>query len=141
MTRTRTAEQKKEHAARQKAWLYDPDHPERLEKKRQRDRDNYQKNKEKRLAYVKGWYEENKESVAERMKGYREEITEMVRVAKAQPCADCGGSFPQCVMEFHHLDPSQKSGEVSNRSTPNAAQREMDKCVVVCANCHRIRES
>jgi hypothetical protein len=138
---TRTVEQKKEHSARQKAWLYDPDHPERLEKKRLRDRERYEANSEKLIEYQKDYYRKNKAKVAERMKGYRAEIREMVRVAKAQPCADCGGSFPQCVMEFHHLDPSQKTSDVSQQSTPNAAQKEMDKCVVICANCHRIRES
>jgi hypothetical protein len=132
---------KEARAKAMREYLNDPDHPERLEKKKRRDREYYLKNREKKLADVKEWYEDNKESVSKRMKGYRAEIREMVRVAKAVPCADCGNSFPQAAMEFHHLDPSQKSGEVCNQSTPNAAQKEMDKCIVVCANCHRIREA
>jgi hypothetical protein len=52
----------------------------------------------------------------------------------------CGERTPIC-LEFHHLDPAQKKFNVGRiiNSTPSVAtiQREIDKCIVLCANCHR----
>ncbi len=57
-------------------------------------------------------------------------------------CIDCGQSHP-ATLEFHHLDPTQKEVIVSrllNETTSlRRLQEEMAKCVVLCANCHRIR--
>lgn len=56
-------------------------------------------------------------------------------------CADCGGEFHQAVFDFHHLNPSEK--EVGPASTLllkwEKAKAELDKCVMLCANCHRLR--
>lgn len=52
-------------------------------------------------------------------------------------CCHCDETHLSC-LEFHHLDPTQKDFQVSNRS--NAWSRialELMKCVCVCANCHR----
>ena len=55
------------------------------------------------------------------------------------PCSDCGESDP-VVLEFDHL--SDKSFDVAyglrNRRWESVL-REMKKCEVVCANCHRRR--
>lgn len=56
-------------------------------------------------------------------------------------CADCGKQYQPCVYQFHHLDPSQKD---KNPSYLFSAKRErliaeLDKCVMLCANCHMIR--
>lgn len=57
------------------------------------------------------------------------------------PCADCGETNP-VVLEFHHTDPNTKSGTISQmiRVTKNwqCIQEEINKCIVLCANCHRI---
>jgi hypothetical protein len=46
-------------------------------------------------------------------------------------------------LEFDHLDGSNKSWNISDllgrASSLDRVQREIDKCEVVCANCHRIR--
>ncbi len=56
-------------------------------------------------------------------------------------CADCGGIFPYYVYDFHHLDPSQKDVQftVLRRRSWAAIRMELDKCALLCANCHRIR--
>lgn len=56
-------------------------------------------------------------------------------------CADCGGVFPYYVYDFHHLDPSQKDMQFNSlrRRSWDTIRAELDKCVMVCANCHRIR--
>ena len=53
-------------------------------------------------------------------------------------CAVCG--YDRCVvnMTFHHVDPSQKTFEMSMRCGKgiDAFRAEAKKCVLVCANCH-----
>jgi hypothetical protein len=60
---------------------------------------------------------------------------------KGNKCFDCGLSFPDCVYDFHHLDPSQKDMNPSAliRLGFEKAKPELDKCVMLCSNCHRIR--
>ena len=55
------------------------------------------------------------------------------------PCP-CGENRPQC-LDFHHRDPSKKSGEISEmiaRCYPmDTILAEIEKCDIHCANCHR----
>jgi len=60
---------------------------------------------------------------------------------RSVPCADCGGRFAQCAMDFDHRDPSTKVRGVTrmiNGSTDRMLA-EAAKCDIVCANCHRLR--
>ncbi len=57
-------------------------------------------------------------------------------------CAHCGVSYPTCVYDFHHIDPSTKLYNVSTMVSSFATKRdvlfaELDKCLLLCANCHR----
>ncbi len=42
--------------------------------------------------------------------------------------------------DFHHRDPSTKEYEVSSmvRHTEEKIKKELDKCIVLCSNCHRL---
>lgn len=62
---------------------------------------------------------------------------------KSKPCMDCGGSFPSCVMDFHHRDPRDKNFDVSQGATHGrrVVLVEIEKCDLLCANCHRMRHS
>ena len=53
-------------------------------------------------------------------------------------CHFCGETFPQC-LELHHLDPSKKDFVPSQLTTGNWERflAEAQKCILVCANCHR----
>lgn len=60
-------------------------------------------------------------------------------------CTDCdltlNNTIP-AVFEFHHLNPSTKDcswTKLRLRSWDKITQ-ELDKCICLCANCHRIRE-
>lgn len=60
---------------------------------------------------------------------------------KKHPCVDCNESDP-IVLEFDHRDPEIKDGEVTKLLSYASWDRivlEMDKCDVVCSNCHRKR--
>lgn len=59
---------------------------------------------------------------------------------KDKPCADCNNSFPSFCMEFDHILPGKRYSisQMSNHD-PVAVQEELDRCVVVCCCCHRVR--
>jgi hypothetical protein len=53
-------------------------------------------------------------------------------------CNKCGRVFPNCVYDFHHI--RDKSFGISNQLTNRSEKElleEIDKCVLLCANCHR----
>jgi hypothetical protein len=57
---------------------------------------------------------------------------------KGGACERCG--YNKCInaLDFHHLDPTTK--EVENEFRSWSWERillEIDKCILVCANCHR----
>ena len=56
-------------------------------------------------------------------------------------CIDCKKSFPFAAMDFHHL--ANKKDSISHLVISCASlkriQEEIDKCILICANCHRIR--
>lgn len=86
-------------------------------------------------------YYSNKEQYYARNYAAKAKKAEYIRQAKNRPCADCGGLFPSYVMDFDHLDGTEKYKQVS-KLTAHSWQRikdEIAKCEVVCANCHRIR--
>ena len=63
--------------------------------------------------------------------------------SKNKSCADCRKKYPAYVMDFDHLDRSAKTKDVSYMFTRNWSldkiKLEVEKCEVVCSNCHRIR--
>jgi hypothetical protein len=58
---------------------------------------------------------------------------------KTQSCSKCGISDYR-VLDFHHLDPAEKEIEVSCMGSFSIENlmKEIKKCIVLCANCHRI---
>ena len=63
----------------------------------------------------------------------------LIEYFKAHPCCDCGETDP-VVLEFDHL--RDKAFEITAKLVTYRWQRildEIDKCEVVCANCHRRR--
>lgn len=60
---------------------------------------------------------------------------------KGGKCTDCDGIFPPCAYDFHHLDPSQKDFTIGfgRDMLWEKVLPELDKCVLLCATCHRIR--
>jgi hypothetical protein len=70
---------------------------------------------------------------------------QLIELLKSAPCADCGGRFPSECMDFDHIDASQKVASVSDlvwgAESIDAILAEIDKCELVCSNCHSVRTS
>lgn len=60
---------------------------------------------------------------------------------KSQPCTDCGEKYPYYVMDWDHRPGEEKLFNLSHGKTRSmtAITAEIEKCDLVCANCHRIR--
>jgi len=53
-------------------------------------------------------------------------------------CSKCGYNKCIAALDFHHLDVTQKDKTyVNNRMSFEKLKPELDKCVLLCANCHR----
>ena len=60
-----------------------------------------------------------------------------------EKCKKCGWSGNQAALQFHHKDSKGKEftiGNVANKSW-DAIKSEMQKCILLCANCHMIEHS
>lgn len=56
---------------------------------------------------------------------------------KGGKCEMCGGEFPPCVYDFHHHS-DDKEISPGDADGKEAFFREVDKCQLLCSNCHRI---
>ena len=59
---------------------------------------------------------------------------------KGRACQKCGYNRCLDALEFHHLNPLEKDFSISDRNVNSdweAIKEELDKCILVCANCHR----
>lgn len=97
-------------------------------------------------AYQRAWYERNRErhlAAVRRLRAdYVRRNRRIVATAKAVPCHDCGQRFPPYVMDFDHVrgEKIDLVPRMAVRPVPLLVLlREIAKCEVVCANCHRLR--
>lgn len=59
---------------------------------------------------------------------------------KGGKCCMCGYNKCNSALEFHHLDPNEKDFGISAKGVTRSFEKikvELDKCILVCANCHR----
>lgn len=54
-------------------------------------------------------------------------------------CERCGYSKCLAALDFHHKDPTAKENNISDLrgKSINEVKVEMDKCILLCSNCHR----
>ena len=73
------------------------------------------------------------------VKADRDRKAQHIRDRKSRPCTDCGVEYDWWVMQYDHVDPSTKEYEASklSRRSWDTINTELNKCEVVCANCHR----
>lgn len=125
--------------------------------KQEKDLSMFNKNKNKKDGYQtlcrecsnarsRKYYTDNiehhKKETNRRRKEYKKLAQAYVRKLKeSTPCADCGSFYPWPVMDFDHQREKVEdvSRLVNNGSSLNTIKDEIDKCEIVCANCHRMR--
>lgn len=75
-----------------------------------------------------------------RANGWRDRRTLKQRMIdyKGGCCQVCGYNRCSRALDFHHLDPSRKSFRLSSNHTRSweSLRLELDKCFLVCSNCH-----
>lgn len=56
-------------------------------------------------------------------------------------CSKCGYHENYAALEFHHVNPSEKSFQLDARHIANTSKEllleEIKKCVLLCSNCHK----
>ncbi len=70
----------------------------------------------------------------------RKKIRQMAIDYKGGSCEKCG--YKHCIeaLEFHHSNSSGKDFSISEKGYTRSwskVREELDKCVLLCANCHR----
>ena len=86
-------------------------------------------------------YKNNKKQYLKRNARSFAKRQEFVRNFKSRPCQDCGVQYPYYVMDFDHRENEVKELQINQviLYTIEKLKREIAKCDVVCANCHRER--
>lgn len=77
-----------------------------------------------------------------RMMEMRKEIKKKCVLYKGNICARCNTkNLPICCYSFHHTNPEEKSFEIGDGNILKDWERlkiELDKCIMLCFNCHQI---
>jgi hypothetical protein len=118
------------------------------QRKKHRAGEYYEKCKECMKARGRVYYHQNHKRqlylAKLRKKKYILEREKWLNIIKDQPCTDCEIKYPPYVMDFDHKDGELKLASVSwlarhNTSSFAKIKAEIEKCELVCANCHRQR--
>lgn len=101
----------------------------------------------KRTAYQAQHYQKYGEAYRTRAKLRRKQIkqelqAQLLAYLSDRYCEQCGISDPR-VLDFDHIDRAHKSFSISRALTDGVhwskILAEIQKCQILCANCHRIR--
>lgn len=87
-------------------------------------------------------YEEHKEKHKINTKLSKERKKEWYILYKESlKCSKCSFNHP-AIIDFHHIDPSKKDFGISSMfkkgKNENEIREEIEKCIPLCSNCHRI---
>lgn len=83
---------------------------------------------------------ECKKCISNRQKiKYHKQKEELNEFKKQKSCEKCGENRFY-LLDFHHIDPKMKVdtiAKLSTHSSTEAMYNEINKCICLCANCHR----
>lgn len=97
-------------------------------------------NPDKIQKYKREYYERNKEKIKQKNLERRRALKQRAIIYLGGECNRCGlRHLCADVFCFHHTLPSEKSFSISQKrlSRWDTLQPELDKCELLCANCHR----
>lgn len=100
------------------------------------------RDKEKQKIAQHNSYLKNKERIRDRTNDKRSKIRNyLIEYKESKPCKQCNNFYPYYMMQFDHL--KDKEFKISSIGTHGRTlediKKEIDKCEVVCANCHAAR--
>ena len=100
--------------------------------------------KECRKLVDRAFYQKNQPQLIATKSSRKRDILDWYRGLKTgKPCFHCGGSFHFCAMDFDHRDGSLKKDDVSHMVRIGLSKdrilEEIQKTVLLCSNCHRLR--
>lgn len=134
---------KKEHDEKSRKWA--KDHPEEtaeyLEKSYNKRRDKMQEE------FKEKYYGENSEEFKEHRRQLSRERKHTLKakflLELGAKCSICGKEYDGengSVFDFHHLNPEEKEWNPSKlfSKSEDKIREEIQKCTIVCANCHRL---
>ena len=101
----------------------------------------YYANKEKCAEKHRIWADNHKDYIREKQKETKRERKLKAIDYLGGKCNDCVQTFHPAIYEFHHLNPKEKDRDPSKLLLLKWENitKELDKCVLLCANCHRLR--
>ena len=70
----------------------------------------------------------------------RDKVKVLAVAYKGGKCQCCGYNNYIGALEFHHINPEEKDFGVGSKGYTRsweAVKKELDKCVLVCSNCHK----
>lgn len=85
-------------------------------------------------------YDDRKEYLIAAVQKRRKKIRQMAIEYKGGKCQICEYDHCMEAMEFHHLNSFEKDFGISQKGYTRSWEKvteELDKCVMLCANCHR----
>jgi 5-methylcytosine-specific restriction endonuclease McrA len=85
-------------------------------------------------------YKKKREANIRAVKKRRYKVREMAISYKGGKCQRCGYDVCKESLEFHHIVKDKKNFGISAKGYTRswvAIKSELDKCVLLCANCHR----
>lgn len=86
------------------------------------------------------YYAANKDSILEKSVKEHAEFTEWLQILRTNNgCEDC--KTHEGMLHHHHVDPATKLYSISNMCSfsLDRLEDELEKCVVLCASCHKKR--
>lgn len=91
--------------------------------------------------YKKMHYAKNKQSYMDNAHNTQKKIFIWFQeLRETLICSKCGENRAW-VLDFHHIDPLSKDDSVVNIARSSSSKKkilkEIDKCIVLCSNCHR----
>lgn len=88
-------------------------------------------------------YEKNKIFHIERVKDNKQKLKVIINSwfdEQNFKCFECGETHPAC-LDFHHRDPKEKEFSIAHMRggsySLDKIKEEIEKCDVLCSNCHR----
>jgi 5-methylcytosine-specific restriction endonuclease McrA len=85
-------------------------------------------------------YADRREALIKAVAKRRRKIKALAIEYKGGKCQLCGYCKYQGILELHHLNPLQKGFGISDKGYTRSWEKvkaELDKCILLCANCHR----